>query len=297
SLGDFFQALPIIDYTLVLHGAHRSWSMGEIQALKSLQAGVGLLFNNSLRDVLHFRMAMVPRLYGAAARGRSLLMSGAWKMPKRISRDLNNFHHAAKYLGMASALGAPDWDGSMPEFKVDLEPETCSPELNSALAMPKIMGLAAGAAYGPAKRWPAEYFREIAKRWLECGGSVVALGAGAEREICAEVLSGFPSERALNLAGGTSLRALMALLRRSKFLVANDSGVMHLAAAMGIPGAAVFGSTDPSATSPVSAKWRVFYEKQDCSPCFSRECPAGSYACLRSVTPDAVWDAIETRQS
>jgi heptosyltransferase-2 len=122
----------------------------------------------------------------------------------------------------------------------------------------------------------------------------VALGSKGERPIAAEIVKGLPEGSAFNLAGETKLDELMALLKASSACLANDSGVMHLAAALGLKGVAIFGSTDPSATSPVSKNWRMLFEKLDCSPCFKRDCPKGSKDCLSRITPEMAIDALES---
>ncbi len=116
------------------------------------------------------------------------------------------------------------------------------------------------------------------------------VGSASERDVGAAVLAGLPPERCFNLCGETSLNALMVLLRSAALCVANDSGVMHLAAALGTPGVAVFGPTDPAATSPVSERWKVLYKNLPCAPCFKRTCRDNR--CIREITPAMVLRAL-----
>ncbi|MCK5845094.1 MAG: lipopolysaccharide heptosyltransferase II [Victivallales bacterium] len=292
ALADMFETLDFVDVVHPLSRIHTAWSRCDKSRISRLRAGVGLLFNNSLRDAWHFKMAGVPKLFGVEARGRSFLLTKAFKFPKIKDRRLNKTHHAGKYLAMAKALGATEWDGSFPEFNISFEPETMSDATRNAFKAEKLLALAPGAAYGEAKRWPSAYFRQVAERWLSCGGQVALIGTKAEREITSELARGLRGGDVFNLAGETSLLQLCLILRHAEWCVANDSGVMHLSAILGGAGVAIFGSTDPTSTSPVSPKWRILYERQPCAPCFKRECPMGHYDCLKKITSEKVLEII-----
>ena len=294
GLAPIFKSMPIVDWTIPLNDAHAFMKFSEIGSVKRLQPGACVIFNNSLRDVLSLRLCRIPKIYGASARMRDWLLTEAWEFPKRRDFVLNKPHHAAKYLAMAQALGAPEWKGAFPEIRPQIELETLSPQLREALKAPKALAVAAGAAYGDAKRWPSSSFREVCRWWIEEGGTVFALGSGAEKPIADEVVQGLPTDKAFNFAGATKLEELIALLKISKACLANDSGVMHLAAALGVKGVAIFGSTDPSATSPVSKDWRMLFDKLDCSPCFKRNCPKGSKECLARISPQMAIDCLKS---
>ena len=294
GLAPLFKAMRIVDWTLPLANPHAFMNRDEMGSVKRLQPGACLIFNNSLRDVISLRLCRIPKIYGASARMRDLLLTAAWKFPPRLDFTLNKPHHAAKYLSMAYALGAPEWQGGFPEILPQIEPEVCSQKLLSALKEPMTLTVAAGAAYGDAKRWPSASFREICRWWIEKkGGTVFIVGSKAEKSIADEVAQGLPEGKAFNFAGETKLEELISLLKASKACIANDSGVMHLAAALGIVGVAVFGSTDPSATSPVSKSWRILFEKLDCSPCFKRDCPKNDKSCLSRITPEMATAALD----
>ncbi|MBS1368751.1 MAG: lipopolysaccharide heptosyltransferase II [Lentisphaeria bacterium] len=283
-----YHALPIVDGMLGLAEVHRAWSREEFMALRRQRFGVGVLFNNSFRDALTMRLAGVSNLYGAKARCRSLLLRRAFAFPPRPDHEPANIHHANRYLAIASALGAPAWDGTLPEFRLTPDADELPPTVTALCEHPKLLTIASGAAYGAAKRWPSGNFREIAAHWIETGGIVAVLGSESERGIGDEVVAGLDARKAYNLSGQTSLIELMHLLRSSAMTVANDSGIMHLSAALGRPGVAVFGPTDYTATGPIGANWRLLYEKQECSPCFRRECRYGLQRCIRAITPAMV---------
>ena len=157
------------------------------------------------------------------------------------------------------------------------------------------VGLNPGAEYGPAKRWPAEHFietalvlgRQISCRWVLFGG----LGDREVAEKIARALPSAPGREPLNLAGKTSLRELAAALQVCSLVITNDTGPMHLAAAVGAPVVAIFGSTAPELTGPhLSPRAQVVRQPAPCSPCFLRECPI-DLRCLRGLPPQTVVEA------
>ena len=290
---DLLESLPMIDYVIPLEKVHRNWSSKDVHRVSRLRAGAGILFNNSLRDAVFMRIAGIKNLYGAQARGRSIFLKRSFAFPPRASRRLNYMHHASKYLSIVKALGASDWDGELPEFKIKYSFDQSSPEVKAICSHPSLMTVAAGAAYGGSKRWSSQNFREVANWWIKEGGIVAAVGTGKEKDIADDVLEGLPVEKAYNLAGKTDMCELMHLLLNSRICVANDSGIMHLSAVLGRPGIAIFGPTDHTATGPISNYWHVIYEKIACSPCFKRECPYGHNQCMKICSPAKVVKQIQ----
>jgi heptosyltransferase-2 len=145
------------------------------------------------------------------------------------------------------------------------------------------VGLAPGAAYGPAKRWPAERFAALGDiLHTEFQAGLVLLGGAEDQEAAAEVQRrGQGPFR--NLAGKTTLRQALAVLSNLKVLITNDSGLMHAAAALGVPVVAIFGSTDPAATRPFTGRAAIIRHHLPCSPCLERTCSLG-YPCLTEIT-------------
>ncbi len=149
-----------------------------------------------------------------------------------------------------------------------------------------VVALCPGAAFGPAKRWPAEHFGEVAAACLAAGRAVWIVGTQAERPICGVIAERAPG--AVNLAGRTDLATVIDLLSVADCVVANDSGLMHVAAALGRPVIALFGSTSPDFTPPLGDRAVVLREPQPCSPCFERTCPLGHLRCLVDLSPARV---------
>ena len=290
-LRQLYAALKCVDGTVGFPDPHAWWSKEVREDIHDLRMGAAVLFNNSLRDVIMLRMAGVPHLYGAAKRGRSLLLTRSFRFPKRRSCELAKAHQSKRCLAIAAALGADISSPAMPEFDLSNLMPPLTDTISALSRHPLHLVLAAGAAYGAAKRWPEENFKAIAEFWVRRGGVVSVVGAKSEREVGDLVLAGLPQGKCVNLCGMTSINALMGMLKCAALCVANDSGVMHLAAALGTPGVAVFGPTDPAATAPVSDKWVLLYEKLPCAPCFKRTCSDNK--CIRAITPAMVLQAVE----
>jgi heptosyltransferase-2 len=158
-----------------------------------------------------------------------------------------------------------------------------------------LLGLNPGAEYGPAKRWPAESFaavaREVSRRNTNC--LWLAFGGAGDRELCGDIAR-LAGDRVLNLAGKTSLRELMALLKLCRVVLTNDSGPMHVAAALGIPVVVPLGSTSPELTGPGwpgDPRHQLLKSAAPCSPCFRRTCPI-DFRCMTGISPERVVEAV-----
>ena len=297
GLAPLFRALDCVDEVLTLKDPHAFMSAEEREEVKEHRPGLAIFFNNSLRDVLSLRRCGIKRMYGAAARFRSIFLKRAYSFPKRQDFVLNHPHQALKYLAMVQASGAPEWDGVMPVMTPDPLRPPCDHVRSILEREGDLLLLAPGAAYGDAKRLDGEKFRAVAAEWIQNGGFVIAVGSRSEGAQTADALAGLPEQNIYDLAGRTTLEELILLIQRSKCCLANDSGVMHLAAAAGAKGVVVFGSTDPVATGPLSKKWKVLYRQQKCSPCFKRSCPLGHRQCFQVIDADEILEAVKEIRS
>lgn len=154
----------------------------------------------------------------------------------------------------------------------------------------RFVALAPGAVYGPAKAWPAARYRELARALRERAGcEVVIVGTAGEHALGEAVRDGAPG--VLNWCGATDLPGLVAVLARAALLVSNDSGAMHVAAALRRPQVAIFGSTSPAWTGPLNPRAAVLTRALPCAPCFARDCRLGHADCLGKIAVEEVADA------
>lgn len=303
---------PAINEIITFEGNARAWVTGRV--LQTGQFDLALVLPNSPRSAMEVFFGKIPQRIGYARPWRNFFLTqtvatraDAIKMHKRTEAEIKGLiarplvshatypaaaHQIHEYLHLVAALGANP-ETLAPKLVVTTEEvEVAKKKFGlEALSRP-VFGLNPGAEYGPAKRWPAEKFAaaaiEIQKKtnclWLIFGG---------KNDIETATLIGKDIEHK-NLAGRTSLRELMALLKLSRVLLTNDTGPMHVAAALGTPVVVPFGSTSPELTGPVSANGlnhQIIKSDAPCSPCFLRECPI-DFRCLNGISSDRVVAAI-----
>lgn len=246
----------------------------------------GLLLPNSFRSALELRLGGVRRLAGYARHQRSLLLKLA--VPE-TEPSADRTHHVFRYLDLVAACGVP----LGPIDEVLAIPPAPSPLRGGEREIH--LGLCPGAEYGNAKRYPVErYARAVTllrERRPDLAIRVSIFGSPAERGIGDE-LAALLAEPRVNRAGQTSIAGLVEELKTCHLLATNDTGTMHLAAALGVPTVAIFGSTEPALTAPVGSVHRVVREKVDCSPCFLRECPV-DYRCMLRIEPERITRELE----
>ncbi len=154
-----------------------------------------------------------------------------------------------------------------------------------------LLVLAPGAEYGPAKRWPLEHFITLAQTMAKAGWQIALLGSPKEQSLGETIIAPI-ANRGVNLAGKISLTEAVDVMAKATAVVTNDSGLMHVAAALNRPGVAIFGSSDPNHTPPLGKTLTILSLNMTCAPCFKRECPTGSYDCLNRITPEMVRNAL-----
>ena len=290
KLAEVWQAVPWVDAVVPLEGKRAG--AAAVARIRAQKLGVGIVLPNSFGSAWDVRRCGQKVRLGRAGRGRGWLLTHrlpALPPPAGVA----DVHQVRHYLELAAAFGSVRWDAAYPPLHVENHTELAA-KAGIASERTAWLVVAPGAAYGPAKQWPARNFRAVAQWWTANVGRVAAVGTGAERVIAEETVHGL--DGALNLAGRTSLKELMAVLAASRCTLANDSGVMHLAAGLGRDGVAVFGSTDANATGPVGGRWIVLQGTADCVPCFQRTCarPEHDYRCLVQISPETVVDRIKT---
>jgi heptosyltransferase-2 len=233
--------------------------------------------------------AGIPQRIGYARDGRSLLLTQRIAVPKQGEIPP---HEQFYYLELLRRTG---WIDTLPQescAKLDVSHEharRAEEVLLFASARKNVVRIAigAGASYGSAKCWPPDRFAEFINRFrLHTDADVILFGTAAEQQVSDAIAAGIDGP-SISLVGKTTTADLPALLSRCQVFVGNDSGAMHVAAAVGLPVVAVFGPTDPHGTAPITSRCTVVQDKPYCSPCFLRRCPT-DHRCMTRVEPEAV---------
>jgi heptosyltransferase II len=257
---------------------------GLIEKLRQGKYDLGVLLTNSFSSAWWFWQGHIVRRIGYAMHSRSLLLTDAIPLPKNVEQQ----HLVLTYQQLLEPLGIPLSSQSPKLYLSQEEIETAKQMLGSLqvdLRYP-LIGINPGAAYGSAKCWLPERFREVAKRLVEeTEATILFFGDRAGTPLVKEICRDLPP-RVVNLAGATSLRDLMALISLCQVLLTNDSGPMHIACALGVDVVALFGSTDEVATGPYN-NGTVIHKHVSCSPCFKRTCPI-DFRCMKGISTEEV---------
>lgn len=245
---------------------------------------LAILLTNSIGTALAAVTASVPQRWGYATQGRGLLLTRAAPVPGSV-RGRSQVHY---YRAMLAAMGLPTSDA----LDTSIAPPQAWKDAGRALLGPgRFFGIAPGAAKGTAKQWLPERFASAADRLSgELGAEAVLLGSAADASAARAVARAMKSP-AKDLCGRTDLRAFVGLVAILDGLVANDSGAMHIGAAVGTPTVGVFGPTNPDETHPVGKRAGFVRGVAECSPCRHVACPI-DHRCMTSVTPEAVVDVL-----
>ncbi len=317
KLHDLWLNHPAVNETI-------SFASGEsvFAVAKQLRAGkfdLALVLPNSPRSAIETWLAGITQRIGYARQWRNFFMTqtvalraDAAKMQKRSVAEIRRLisqtpdarlltphssHQIHEYLHLAAALGA-NLEPLAPQlFITPEEIEAAKKRFGLSEIIQPIFGLNPGAEYGPAKRWPVERFIAAAKKiQQQTNCAWILFGGKGDVEITNQIASQLPASNSqlLNLAGQTSLRELMALLKLCRVLLTNDSGPMHVAAALGTPVVVPFGSTSPELTGPGlpgDERNHLIKSHAPCAPCFRRECPI-DFRCMNGISVERVVEAV-----
>jgi heptosyltransferase-2 len=241
---------------------------------------IGVLLPNSFASALALRRAAIPERWGYATDGRGLLLTRAGRVPRGVRGRSQVYYYRAMLASVGLRVTAT------PDASLRCAPEWAK-QADALLGEGRWIGLNPGAAYGTAKRWLPERYAAVGDLLARhTGARVAVLGGAAERAVGERIVSGMRAP-AKNLCGETTLGAMAGVLSRLSTLVTNDSGPMHVAAALGVPVVAIFGPTDERETGPVGEGHRIVREPVYCSPCGLRECPI-DHRCMTRVGVDRV---------
>lgn len=298
AVADLFIGYPGLDHILLYEdkGVHAGWAGKWALAgtLRRQRFDLAVLFQNAFEAAFLTWLADVTRRYGYATDGRAFFLTD----PIAVPDPGQLIHQVGYYWNMLRPLGLTG-EPSAPALAVLPDEERMMDErLATAGIGPDdvIIGINPGSTYGTAKRWLPERFAETARRVAGQLGEhegtrvvVVILGAKGEEQLGKDIAARVDTRSAV-LSGTTTIRELMAVTKRCRLLVTNDTGPMHIAAAYGVPIVSVFGPTDWRTTSPYGQAHSVVREPVDCAPCLLRECPI-DHRCMTGISVERVYDA------
>lgn len=260
--------------------------------LSGNQYDLAITLPRSFKSALVPFFAKIPKRVGYRGEMRFGLINDMRPLDKSVlSQTVQRF----VALGVEQEASLPP---PIPEPKLSIN-EVNQKRLLQKLALrldPPMIGLMPGAEYGPAKRWPPDYFSGLADYLVTQGYQVWMLGSEKDKAIADAIEQGVQpvnQPRIVNLCGKTELQDVIDLLAMIPVVVCNDSGLMHVAAAVGCKVVAIYGSSTPDYTPPLTSKAHIIYERLSCSPCFERECPLGHTQCLTLITLDKVIQAVQ----
>lgn len=292
------ERMPEVRQAIALSVAHGEWSLGKRwrlgQSLRGRGYAQAIVLPRSLKAALPALAARIPQRTGYRGEWRYGLLNDIRPLDKqRLYRTVDRFVH----LGLAAqAAGADVIAAPPPRLQI---PANAAAEAAAALHLDHgaapVLALCPGAEFGPAKRWPEAHFAAVARDRLKAGWTVWLLGSTHDQPTTRAIAAAAPG--VIDLAGRTSLAQAVDLLSGTRAVVSNDSGLMHVAAAVGVPVIALYGSSDPRYTPPLSAQAQILSLGLDCSPCFQRECPLQHLNCLRQLAPERVIAALTALQT
>lgn len=281
--------IPGIERTIALALGHGElglfdrWRIG--RGLSARNYGTAIILPRAFKAAIAPFAARIPERIGYAAEGRSILLTDARPDSARKSaRTIDRF------VALAGPRDAPPVSPRPVLEQPRAAGNALETELQLDLSLPSI-GFCPGAEYGPAKRWPAEKFAALARIAHQAGYRVRLFGGPRDKDITGKIAkeAGVPLD---DLAGRTSLVDAARLLARCDVVVSNDTGLMHVAGALDRPLVVLYGSSSEVMTPPTAPNAEAVFLDLDCRPCFKRECPLGTLACLEGIMPDQVFAAV-----
>ena len=268
----------------------------KLQLMKRIRSGLDLrkhkynqvfVLPNSLKSAITPLFAKIKHRTGFVGESRYGLLNEVYKLDKKKLPLMID-----RFCALANN-GNPPEDIEWPELKVDKHNQTVLLHKFHISTTKPIVAFCPAAEFGPAKRWPPEYFAKLADLIEYKGFQIVILGSAKDTEISSEITRKVSNTKnVFDLCGKTNLLDAIDLLGVAKFVITNDSGLMHIACAVGAQVIAVYGSSSPDFTPPLSKNAQIVQIKLDCSPCFQRTCRFGHYNCLSNITPQMVLQCL-----
>ena len=281
------ERMPEVDHVLDSPFGHGELKLGARRrlavALRERRYDQAIVLPNSAKSALVPFLARIELRTGYRGELRRGLLNDVRRLDERRLPTL-----AERFAALAEPAGSgPKRPLAEPRLTADIARREALLRSFELAGAARVAVFCPGAEYGPAKRWPAQHFAELARRLRERGYAVWLLGSRADIET-GEAIRGASGGACVNLCGRTSLGDAIDLLSLAALVVSNDSGLMHVAAALQRPLLALYGSSSPAFTPPLSHRAKVVKLDLPCSPCFERVCPLGHFNCMQQLAPDAV---------
>ena len=288
-VADLVRMHPAVDEVMVYERPGRHDGLGGLLALarelRQRNFDAAILLQNAIEATVIAWLAGIPIRAGYSTDARGLLLTH----PVRRTPQIKTVHQSLYYLQMLKALGFR-YSGTAvqltPTEQQNLSAERLLGQFGIAGRRP-IVGMAPGAAYGPAKRWFPERFATVADRLTKRFSCPVVLFGSAGDKAATGAVQSAAKSALIDISGRTNLSDAIALIARCDLFVTNDSGLMHVAGALGAPTVAIFGSTNPQTTYPLGERTVIVRRPVDCSPCLKKDCPT-DFRCMDLVTVDEV---------
>jgi len=260
------------------------WRLG--RALRERGYGEAIVLPNTFKSALIPFFAGIPLRAGFVGESRYGLLNLAHRLDEKALPLM-----AERYAQLAEKPGDPP-ERPLPEVRLRVDEANLLMTLSRlGLSRAKpVLAFCPGAEYGPSKRWPARHFAALAQKFSARGYAVWLFGSDKDKEV-GEEIARLSQGAATNLCGNTDLESAVDLLSVAEIVVSNDSGLMHVAAGVGRPVVALYGSSSPEHTPPLGSS-RIVRTGIECSPCFARECPLGHFKCMNELLPERVAQEI-----
>ena len=297
---ELFKESPYVDDRKI----YSSTLLTTVSDIRKERFDLAILLPNSFRTALMVHLALTPIRCGYNRDGRGIMLN----LPVRVTKEIRNLDQVEYYRNIVSSIERSLEKEILKQVQNDRESgkrkewlHLSQEELQHATKILQnfnispgslIIGINPGAAYGSAKRWYPERFAQVSSALVKKHkANIIIFGSQQELGIASEIeiLSSVP---VINMAGKTTIRGLMSLIKQCTIFITNDSGPMHIAAALAIPVIAIFGSTDPGKTGPMGDENIVIRKKAECRPCFKRKCPT-DLKCMDLITVEDVIAGVD----
>lgn len=287
--------MPEIKNVINLDVAHGELGLGKriklARKLKQESYKYAIVLPRSFKSALVPWFANIPHRIGERGEFRYGLLTQLFSSNKE--KSIPNVCNYLRYIGVDADIALVKQKYT-PQLDVDLVNQKKILEENYIADDSNVIACMVGAEYGPSKQWPAEHFATLIELLYQQGFRVCLLGSAKDQDISNGIES-LVSNPVVNLCGKTSLTDVIDVLAACRVAVTNDSGLMHIAAAVDVPVVALYGGTTPAYTPPLHLQTKSFYLRLACSPCWQRTCQYDHYRCLKDILPQDVFKAVMAR--